>query len=183
VLSAQGMGGQFISHGNSGYNEKSADHNVRCVRGGQFDDLVPPTITSFTSSGETQTYSELIFFAEYSANSGSTIVSVEYDYLNDGTWVSANKYTYTQAGTYQVKLKVTDSNGEFTQESLELSVADAPFENLPLSVQLQTYITIPEELTSVEQNIQNEINSAIAACKADPSSCDIKPSVVVIPMY
>lgn len=90
-----------------------------------------PTINSLTFIGTTKEFSELTFNTTYTLTlDGRTIQSIEYDYLNDGTWTTMNTHTFNTAGTYTVNVKVTDSEGEYSIRSLSVTIAELAFEDM-----------------------------------------------------
>ena len=89
-----------------------------------------PTINSVTYAGTTQEQQELTFTTDSIAATGRSISSVEYDYLNDGTFTTTNTYTYSTAGTYTVNVKVTDSEGEFSSTTKTVTIVELAFENM-----------------------------------------------------
>ena len=111
------------------------DGNARIVGGGI--DIGPyefsttkPTITAFTNIGTAKELAPLTFNVAYSLSSGRTLGNISYDYTNDASWTSLNTYTFSTAGTYTVNAKVTDSAGEYSVNSLQVTVAQLPFSEM-----------------------------------------------------
>jgi len=80
-------------------------------------------------------------------------------------------------------VRITDSSSESSTKTIDLFIADLPFEEKPLELQLQTYISDPAHLQSVTNNIEQRVTDAINACKANPASCGIKPKTVIVPLF
>jgi hypothetical protein len=96
-----------------------------------------PTIHSFTYSGFPQVQSEMTFTLDATPYGGRTITKYEWDFDYDGVYDDEefesaepqSTHTYTEAGTYTVRVKVTDSAGEFSWGSmgiLILPIVEAP---------------------------------------------------------
>ncbi|MDD2905078.1 MAG: choice-of-anchor Q domain-containing protein, partial [Sulfurimonas sp.] len=89
-----------------------------------------PTINSITYTGVAKEQSTLTINVDYTLADGRTLESVEYDYLNNGTYTTSNTYTFNSTGTYKVNVKITDSAGEFSSSSLSVTVAPLAFADM-----------------------------------------------------
>jgi predicted outer membrane repeat protein len=89
-----------------------------------------PTISNFTFSGNAKELSELTFSVDYAFDGDSTLDSISFDYNNDGNYVSLNTHTFDTSGIYTVNVKVTDSEGEFSIKSLDITIIPLPFEDM-----------------------------------------------------
>lgn len=89
-----------------------------------------PTINAITHSGIAKEQTALTFSTDYTLASGRAIDTVEYDFTNSGSWSTASTHTFNTAGTYTVKVKVTDSEGEFSTTSKVVTVAALVFSEM-----------------------------------------------------
>jgi hypothetical protein len=111
------------------------DGNKRIV-GGSIDigpyefTSTKPTIDLITYTGNTQELNQLTFNTNYTLTNGRYINSVSYDFENTGTWTTSNTHTFNSAGTYTVKVKITDSEGEFSIQSKEITITQLDFVNM-----------------------------------------------------
>ncbi|APW65940.1 MULTISPECIES: PKD domain-containing protein [Arcobacteraceae] len=139
-----------------------------------------PTINSFTYTGNTQELNELTFTTNYTLTDGRYINSVSYDFENNETWTTSNTHTYNTAGTYTVKVKITDSEGEFSIQSKEIIITELDFasmtneQKLIKAIDSQYYdeiiaIISDKESTSTSSGITTGENNVTS----DPSSYNL----------
>jgi predicted outer membrane repeat protein len=114
-----------------------------------------PTINSFTFSGVTKEFQELTFLVDYTLAEGKTIQDVSFDYLNDGSFTSNEKHKYQKAKKYTVKVKVTDSNGEFSIMSMELKISPLSFSDMTNDQKLKMAI-LPEYYDQIMDIFESE---------------------------
>jgi predicted outer membrane repeat protein len=89
-----------------------------------------PIINSVTYTGIAQEQSELSFTTDYTLADGRGITQVSYDFLNDDNYTTVNTYTFTKIGTYTINVKVTDSEGEFSTLSLDVTISELPWSEM-----------------------------------------------------
>lgn len=138
-----------------------------------------PTITKFDVEGTRKVDQALLFVTEATASAGRTIASYEID-NGDGSFVFAGSefsVTYETSGQRSVQVKVTDDQGEWSAQSLTISIADLTLEE---KIEVATEAGRQEVINSPSLYglaFSSEIPAAreeqIAACLASPSSCGI----------
>ena len=160
------------------------DGNSR-VSGGAIDigpyefSTTRPTIINFDVVGVRKVGQVLSFVTEATASAGRTIASYEID-NGDDSFVSAGSefsVTYETSGQRSVQVKVTDDQGEWSAQSLTISIADL---TLKEKIEVATETGRQEVINSPSLYglaFSSEIPAAreeqIAACLASPSSCGI----------
>lgn len=149
-----------------------------------------PTITSFTYSGTAKEYQEVTFSVAYTLTDPRTIGSVEFDYTDDGSFEYSNTHTFNDAKTYTVNVKVTDSSGEFSMNTLRILIEEIAYadmtdeEKLMESIEPAHYDDI---VSIIESNENTAVSEAIDTVIANPTDYGLvlesDRKVVVIPMY
>lgn len=161
------------------------DGNARIVGGGI--DIGPyefsttkPTITAFTNSGTAKELSPLTFNVTYSLSSGRTLGNISYDYTNDGSWTSLNTHTFSTAGSYTVNVKVTDSAGEYSTQSVTITIAPLAFNDMTAEQKLVKAIDpiyYDEIMTIIANDKESSRQSAITVGEnnvlLDPSAYNL----------
>jgi len=89
-----------------------------------------PTINSLTYMGTAKEGNQLTFSVDYNLSSDRTLSDISFDYTNDNSWTSDNTHTFETTGTYTVKVKVTDSEGEYCIYSSNVVVTSLSFNQM-----------------------------------------------------
>ena len=89
-----------------------------------------PTLYTLSYNGNAEEFSKLTFNITYALDGNRTLDNIAYDYNNNGIWTTNNTYIFNTAGTYTVKVKVTDSAGEFSTKSQIITIAPLAFNNM-----------------------------------------------------
>jgi predicted outer membrane repeat protein len=89
-----------------------------------------PTLNDINITGTKKQFQELTFGVDYTLASGRSIQSVEFDYLNDGTYTTDNIHSFDKVRTYKVNIKVTDDAGEFSTTSVSVKIDALPFADM-----------------------------------------------------
>ena len=88
-----------------------------------------PTLSNFTYTGEPKELSQLTFNVDYFLDGERTVSSITYDFENKDVWSNYNAHTFDTAGEYTVKVKVTDSEGEFSIASIAMLISEISLED------------------------------------------------------
>ena len=160
------------------------DGNSR-VSGGAIDigpyefSTTRPTIINFDVVGVRKVDQALLFVTEATASAGRTIASYEID-NGDGSFVFAGSefsVSYTTSGQRSVQVKVTDDQGEWSAQSLTISIADLTLEEkIEVATETGRQDVINNPATyglALASEIPAAREEQIAACLASPSSCGI----------
>jgi len=107
-----------------------------------------PIINSISFSGEMKAYETITFNVDSTAIDDRSIISTEYDYNNDGIFSSNSSIKYPQ-GDYMVKVKVTDSQGEYSISQTKVSVESILFEDMTLEQQLKSLTPNISKINSI----------------------------------
>ncbi len=148
-----------------------------------------PTIKTFEIVGTYKIQSELTFNVVAEAFTGRDLVSWEVDY-GDGIFYSttaSHTYTFETAGTRTITIRVTDSEGEWSQTSLQLDVADLSLTEKLSAAETKGKNAVLDDPTSFGLVTTEEKNSAVASaieaqvstCVTAPTSCGIDLSIDV----
>ena len=192
------------------FPETDMDGNSR-VSGGAIDigpyefSTTRPTIINFDVVGVRKVGQVLSFVTEATASAGRTIASYEIDNGDDSFVFAGSEFsvTYETSGQRSVQVKVTDDQGEWSAQSLTISIADLTLKekievatetgrqeviNSPSLYGLAFSSEIPVAREAGRQDVisspstydlalASEIPVAreeqVAACLASPSSCGI----------
>jgi predicted outer membrane repeat protein len=138
-----------------------------------------PAIIKFDVEGDRKVDQALLFVTEATASAGRTIASYEID-NGDGSFVFAGSefsVSYTTSGQRSVQVKVTDDKGEWSAQSLTISIADLTLEEkIEVATETGRQDVINNPATyglALASKIPAAREEQIAACLASPSSCGI----------
>jgi len=115
------------------FPESDMDGNKRVV-GSSIDiglyelSTTRPTIHSFTYSGDPLTDNEITFVVDAVPSDGRTITKYEIDFGNGvySQGEASTQHIFDASGTYTIRAKVADSDGEYSEASLNITISIPP---------------------------------------------------------
>ena len=128
-----------------------------------------PTIGETTYSGDAKVFSELTFTTTVTPSGDRTITSIEYDFNNNNSFSSVKTHKFGTPQTYTIKVKATDSEGEYSINTFDISIAPLPFEEMSLKQKLISLIPDATKINSIMEDINNgeTVSSAITQIDID----------------
>jgi hypothetical protein len=153
-----------------------------------------PNIDEITYSGIARQFEQLSFNTNFTLSSPKTLKEITYNF--DGHYVSDNSFIYKTSGRKIIKVKLTDSEGEFTISTLSLNITPLAYEEMTFEQKLMTAVEA-SHLDDIQQEVSLQITSSysqgrvkgekdgIQMCIESPETYGIKAGVkaVIVPIF
>ena len=126
----------------------------------------------------------ITFDVDYTIDSNRTLSSIEYDYGDGKGYETSNTHVYTSTyyhNYYSVRVKVVDSEGDYSTQSMSINIQPLPFEEMTLEQKIRSLTSDTTKIDSIITDINNGHTIDVTLKKEDIDALPSGWSIVGVP--